>query len=96
MLTPAEKRFIRSWEEQRQGGRWSYFFLNFLAAFFISTLVIFIVLLFFLQLGLRPVMLWLVPSVGLIPGILVPVIAWSRNERRWKMIIRREINHSQQ
>jgi drug/metabolite transporter (DMT)-like permease len=24
MLTPAEKRFIRQWEDQRTGGKWKY------------------------------------------------------------------------
>ncbi|RYF98951.1 MAG: hypothetical protein EOO02_17915, partial [Chitinophagaceae bacterium] len=90
MITPAEKRFIRSWEEQREGGKGSYCLLYTVGGGFIIAIVTYILLLWILQIRVpRP--LWMVPAVSFVLGAIVSVIAWNMNEGRFKRIIRREI-----
>ena len=96
MLNTKEKRFIRYWEEQRKGGSRSYFLLYIIGGFFIVTLFIFVILLFFLQIQLEPYMLWLVPAVGLLVAALMTWYGWRNNEKKWRRIIRREVESGRQ
>ncbi len=94
MISREEKRFLRSWEEQRDGGKWSYFLLYTFAGGFIISMITYILLLWFLQVRVpRP--LWLVPVVSIIAAAIISLLVWQRNERRFKKIIRREVKLGQ-
>lgn len=89
MLTVTEKRFIKYWEEQRDGGKMKYFLLYIIAGTFVGTLV-----LSFLSLMLAwgfPDNLWLIVVGSLIMVTLATVLTWGLNEKKFKGIIQREI-----
>ena len=90
LITPKEKRFIRSWEEQREGGKWSYYLLYSLAGGFILTLVSYILMLWILQTRV-PKPYWLLPTFGVFAAAVISALVWRRNEKKFKGIIRREI-----
>lgn len=91
MLSAREKRFIRYWDEQRKGGRWAYYALYILAGTFIATIVLYFLLhmmsIEFLE------KLWLVPTASCLVIAISIVITWSVNEKRFKAIIRREVEN---
>ena|SRR5882724_11448168 len=91
MLTAKEKRFIKYWEEQRKGGRVSYFFLYIIASMLIIGLLVFVVLLFGMGLFLHPWMFWAVPSFSLFLASALTSSTWYMNDHRFKKIIRREV-----
>jgi Ca2+-dependent lipid-binding protein len=92
VLTSAEKRFIKYWEEQRTGGKIKYYLLYILAGTFIASLVI-----SFLYTVLISVFLdwvWGEGTIVIISFVLVTfltVMTWDKNEKRFKRIIKREI-----
>lgn len=96
MLTGEEKRFIKSWEEQRTGGKFKYYLLYILAGGFICTLV-----LSFLDSLIFPAMLKINVSfpfiviASFVLVTLITIITWGKNEKRFKTIIKREIREGQ-
>jgi ABC-type bacteriocin/lantibiotic exporter with double-glycine peptidase domain len=95
MLTTEEKRFIRYWQEQRTGGKTSYFLLYLLLGSFIMSLFGLVILLFFLQFFFSWKLLIITVAISFMLTGLMTVLAWSRNERRWKSLIRREIKQGE-
>ncbi|MFT3822314.1 MAG: hypothetical protein QM731_00290 [Chitinophagaceae bacterium] len=90
MLTTKEKRFLKYWEEQRQGGRWSYYALYIFGGTFVATIVIYLV---WSMLAPYPIgQLWLIPASGAVIMAAITHFSWQNNEKRFRMIIRREIN----
>lgn len=90
-LSPAERRFLRSWEEQRNGGKKS-----FVAIYtFAYTLVIFLssvaVALFMNIAFIRKS--WLISmAVGsVVAAFVLSNILWSRQQKKWRSIINREM-----
>jgi protein-S-isoprenylcysteine O-methyltransferase Ste14 len=93
VLTAKEKRFIRSWEEQRKGGKWAYFLLYIPAGtsiFFIITA--FIMMAFFLEF---PGGMWMLVLYCLLLMTIAIIINWMVNEKKFKSIIKREIKEAQ-
>lgn len=95
MLTTEEKRFIRYWQEQRTGGKTSYFLLYLLLGSFIMSLFGLVILLFFLHLFFSWKLLIITVAISFVLTGLMTVLVWSRNERRWKSLIRREIKQGE-
>ncbi|MBL7735228.1 MAG: hypothetical protein JNL51_07210 [Chitinophagaceae bacterium] len=91
MLSPEEKRFVRSWEEQRRGGRWSYYLLYVPVAAFICSLILSIFLYLFFQVTLGAPFLWFVFAGSLTLSLILTLSAWRNNERKFRKIVRREI-----
>lgn len=89
MLTPSEKRFIKSWEEQRQGGRVKYYLLYIIMGTFVGILVMSF-LYAVLGLGLAENVLKIIIGSFLVVAIST-VCSWWYNEKRFKSIIQREI-----
>ena len=90
-ITPAERRFLRSWEEQRQGGK-----AGFIATYtFGYTLVIFIsgiALGLFLNIPFIRFSWLLIMAISSIGGaFLIALIMWSRQQQKWRTIINREV-----
>lgn len=89
MLTAKERRFIKYWEEQRVGGQRPYLTLYIIAGTFISTLVVFFL---FAMLGIDlEGYIWLVPVIGLVSVTVISVVSWKNNEKKFKGIIKREM-----
>lgn len=90
MLSDKEKRFIKYWEEQRTGGRWSYFALyipvgTFLCAVltaFLFSMVSLVGVDFFVAVAVTSALL----------ATVITIAAWFNNEKKFKAIIRREVN----
>lgn len=89
MLTTSEKRFIRYWQDQRKGGRWSYLTLYILAGTFIASIVIFFLLSVFM-ISVKAYV-WAIPASGFVIVGVISYLSWVANEKRFKSIIRREV-----
>ncbi|WP_207510199.1 hypothetical protein [Longitalea luteola] len=89
MLTPSEKRFIKSWEEQRHGGRVKYYLLYIIMGTFICALVI-AFLTQVLGFGLPQSLMKIIIGSFLIVTVST-IFSWWYNEKRFKAIIQREI-----
>jgi hypothetical protein len=89
VLTATEKRFIKYWEEQRQGGRIKYSLLYIITGSFVATLVLsFLTLMFGIDLPENLVLI----AVGSFSIVTIATIySWWYNEKRFKRIIQREI-----
>ena len=93
-ITPAERRFLRSWEEQRNGGKASY-----VATYtFAYTLVIYltgIALGLFLNIPfIRFLWLMLMAMVSIAGAFLISMMIWKRQQKKWRSIINRELTAS--
>ena len=89
MLTVTEKRFIKYWEDQRQGGRMKYYLLYILTGSFVATLVLsFLMLMMGFDLPENLVLI-AISSFGFVT--IATIFSWWNNEKRFKKIIQREI-----
>lgn len=94
MLSKEERRFLRSWEEQRKGGRWSYYLLYGIS----GSVVLFIGIAFIfsmIRFGL-PAQLWPIPVVSTGLAIMLTWSSWKRNEARFRRLVKREIEASRE
>jgi hypothetical protein len=90
LLTNQEKRFIRYWEDQRKGGKLKYYLLYIIAGTFIASVV-----LSFLSVMFRvgfPEKIWLIVTASFLIISISTILTWSANEKKFKTIIRREID----
>lgn len=92
MLTNAERRFIKSWEEQRKGGKWKYYLLYMSMGTVISSIV-FSFLSVMLRIGF-PDKIWLIITASFFVVTISTIITWFFNEKKFKAIIRREIEQA--
>ena len=90
MLTAIEKRFVKYWEDQRQGGKIKYYLLYIITGSFVATLVLsFLTLMVGIDLPDNLVLI----AIGSFSIVTVStVFSWWYNEKRFKKIIQREIN----
>ncbi|MBO9635060.1 MAG: hypothetical protein J7578_18265 [Chitinophagaceae bacterium] len=89
MLTAKERRFIKYWEEQRTGGQAPYFTLYIIAGTFISVIIVFFLFSIF-GIKLRG-NIWMVPVISVVAITAITIASWKRNEKRFKEIIKREM-----
>jgi peptidoglycan/LPS O-acetylase OafA/YrhL len=90
VLSTKEKRFIKFWEEQRTGGRWAYYPLYIIAGSVICIIVVsFLVMLTTIG-GMDYFKPIVIGSVALVTALTIG--SWEYNEKRFKAIIRREVN----
>jgi hypothetical protein len=88
VLTASEKRFVKSWEEQRQGGKVKYYLLYIIVGTFPAILV----LSFLASLFGAFTKLWITIPLSLVVSIIYTVRTWAANEKKFKAIIQREIH----
>ena len=88
MLTASEKRFVKSWEEQRQGGKVKYYLLYII----IGTFPAILVLSFLASLFGAFNKLWITIPLSFLVSIIYTVRTWAVNEKKFKAIIQREIH----
>ncbi|HKH59990.1 MAG TPA: hypothetical protein VKA49_04110, partial [Flavitalea sp.] len=67
MLSSSEKRFVRYWQEQRTGGRWSYYALYIAIGTVMATIIFSTFLFLFLQAIFGSLSFW----IGLSGGFLI-------------------------
>lgn len=91
LLSTSEKRFIRYWQEQRTGGRWSYYALYIAVGTFIGTIILATFLFLFLQAIFGSLSFWIALALSLLISSVATVLTWSANEKKFKKIVRREI-----
>lgn len=92
MLTPKERRFLRSWEEQRKGGKRSYYLLYIIAGTIVTSIGV-----AFVQSMLRfglPVRLWTIPVISFFVATGLTWYSWKSNEARFKSLIKREMENA--
>lgn len=92
MLTTTERRFIRYWQEQREGGRASYIALYAIIGTFIVTLILSVFLVLFFQIVFGTFPFYLVVIAGFLISLVSALVTWSRNEQKLQRIIRREVD----
>ena len=93
MLTTTEKRFIRYWQDQRKGGRWSYYLLYIIVGTFICSLILSIFLYLFFQIVLGSSFLWFVFTSGFVLSAALTLFSWRNGEKKFRRIIKREIDN---
>ena len=92
MLNTEERRFLRNWEEQRKDGKASYFLLYIIAGTIVMTIGVFFVASMF-TFG-RPKHLWPIPLISTILMTTYTSMSWKKNEKRWKSLIKRELEQN--
>ena len=92
MLTTTERRFIRQWEEQREGGKLSYILLYSIVGTFIATLILSVFLVLFFQIVFGTFPFWMVVVSGFLISLGTAWFTWNRNEQKLQQIIRREVD----
>lgn len=94
MLTTTEKRFIKYWEDQRQGGRIKYYLLYIITGSFVATLVLsFLTLMVGIDL---PASLVLIAVGSFCIVTIATILSWWYNEKKFKKIIQREIREGRE
>jgi hypothetical protein len=91
VLTTTERRFIRHWQEQREGGKLSYILLYSVIGTFICTLILSVFLVLFFQIVFGSFPFWIVVVSGFLISFIASWSTWTRNERKLQQIIRREV-----
>lgn len=90
MLTKEERRFLRSWEDQRKGGKLSYFLLYIIAGSIVMTIGVGFVW-SMVQFSL-PKPLWAIPLTSFVLSSLYAGLTWRRGEAKFKRLIKREVS----
>ena len=93
MLSSSEKRFINYWQEQRTGGRWSYFALYIVVGTFIATIIFSTFLFLFFQAVFGSAAFWIGLTAAFLISSVATITTWSLNEKKFKKIIRREVDN---
>ncbi|AXY75495.1 hypothetical protein D3H65_16585 [Paraflavitalea soli] len=93
MLTAKEKRFIKYWEEQRTGGRWSYFALYIPIGTFLCSIIT--AFLFSMMSSVGREYFVSVAVVSAVMSVVITILTWRNNEKKFKSIIRREVKDGQ-
>jgi Na+-driven multidrug efflux pump len=92
LLSSAEKRFVRYWEEQRAGGRWSYYATYIAVGTLISTIILCTFLFLFFQIIFGSIWVWLAIVGSILISAAATITSWSKNEKKFRQIIRREMD----
>lgn len=97
MLSKKERRFIRNWEEQRKGGRTSYYALYIFIWFFIALLGLFFVFNHFTEIYRNKLQtLYQMMAGSIIIAVIATHFSYQNNEKRFKKIIQREMGEAKQ
>lgn len=90
MLTKEERRFLRSWEDQRKGGKLPYFLLYIIAGTIVMTIGVGFV--WSMVNFALPKPLWAIPLTSFILSSAYAGLTWKRGERKFKELIKREVS----
>jgi hypothetical protein len=90
VVSDKEKRFIKYWEEQRTGGRWTYFALYIPVGTFLCSILS--AFLFSMVSFIEVNSIAGLVTIGAVLSAIITIATWFNNERKFKDIIRREVN----
>ena len=89
MITPEDRRFLKQWMEQREGGKKSYLLHFVLVGAFIFTLIISVITFLFFQVVFGTWLFWLILGIGFLGSYLLVLLSWNKNEKRFKVLVQR-------
>ena len=89
MLSDKEKRFVRYWEEQREGGKWSYLVTytvggSVLLFFFPLMIYYILTMLNFFERVHLPIIA--IAVIAILASFAISQYFWHRNEERWRSL----------
>lgn len=87
MITPEERRFLKYWMEQREGGKRSYLLHYVLVGTFIFTLILSVISFLFFQVLFGSWVFWSIFAAGVIVSIIAVSNSWKKNENRFKNLV---------
>ncbi|MGZ5246579.1 MAG: hypothetical protein ACXWV5_05980 [Flavitalea sp.] len=91
MVTDKERRFLRLWEEQREGGKTSYILLYTVIGTFITAIMFSVGMVIFYRIifGSKP--FWIMLACAFVFSLTASILTWAGNEKKFRKIIRREM-----
>jgi hypothetical protein len=89
-ITPAERRFLRSWEEQRNGGKAGYVATYTFAYTFVIYLTGIALGLFLNIPFIRFKWLVMMAIASIAGAFIISMVVWKRQQKKWRNIINRE------
>ena len=97
MLSKKERRFVRTWEEQRKGSKAGYYALYIFIWFFVAMLGLFFVFVNITDVYRNTLAtLYQMIAIALFVAAITTHFVYQFNEKRFKKIIRREINEAKE
>jgi peptidoglycan/LPS O-acetylase OafA/YrhL len=94
VLTNREKRFIKYWEDQRAGGKWRYLLLYIPAGTFVGTIVLSFLAAMFTYFEYST--LFRIAAASLVIVTVISFVSWQVNEKKFRTIIRREMEEGRE
>jgi drug/metabolite transporter (DMT)-like permease len=85
MLTPKEKRFLKYWKDQKEGGKSSYviaYTIGWAVIIFILPLAGSFVIDMYTAFKLYQLPLWAAALISVLLGYIISQFLWSKNERK--------------
>jgi hypothetical protein len=92
LITDKERRFLRQWEEQRQGGKLSYVLLYTVIGTFITAIVFSIGMVIFYRIVFASRAFWIMLAAAFVFSFILTFYSWISSEKKFRKIIRREIH----
>lgn len=87
MITPEERRFLKFWMEQREGGKKSYLLHYLLVGTFIFTLILSVITFLFFQVLFGSWAFWAILISGVIISFILVSRSWNKNEARFRGLV---------
>jgi Flp pilus assembly protein TadB len=95
-ITKEERRFLRYWEEQRNGSKIGYYIMYITIWFFTALLCLFFVSNNFVTFGSTSInVLYIIMAIALAIAVLGTHFTFNRNQKKFKKIINREIESNE-
>jgi drug/metabolite transporter (DMT)-like permease len=91
LITDKERRFLRQWEEQREGGKTSYVLLYTVIGTFITAIMFSVGMVIFYRIVFGSKPFWIMLACAFLFSIITSFLTWTGNEKRFRKIIRREM-----
>ncbi|NOT51819.1 MAG: hypothetical protein HOP10_11150 [Chitinophagaceae bacterium] len=95
MLSAKEKRFLKYWDDQKTGGKWSYILVYTIGwgflIFFVPMIISYMSYMYasvhlYVLLGLSIVPIWILIVFSLAVGCVISFFQWDRNEGKYRKI----------
>lgn len=97
MITPKEKRFLKYWEDQKDGGKWQYilvYTIGWSIILFIVPLAFSFVFDMYTAIKMDQPPLWAAITAAVILGITLSFFIWHRNEKKYRRISAKKLSET--
>jgi len=91
LISNKERRFLRQWEEQRKGGKLTYVLLYTVIGTFITAIIFSVGMVIFYRIVFASKGFWIMLATSFVFSLLLTFYSWISSEKKFKNIIRREI-----